>query len=156
MWIEGSLFCTSPTTTRLVLVPISEHVPPRIVAQLSGIISREADTPMRFDQSLTIGTIAATSGVLLMNAEIAADGTMRRSCAPITVRGRPRTRRTKKSSAPVSRIAAATTNSTPTVSMPSFANPANASLLLRMPHESSSTTPPSNVTSGPARFRTIT
>ena len=42
---------------------------------------------MRLDQSLTIGTIMATNGVLFTTAESPATGSIIRSCAPIIDRG---------------------------------------------------------------------
>ncbi len=65
--------------TRLVLVPISVQVPPRIAAKLSGMSS--CDTGRRYlrAQSPITGIRAATTGVLLRNALITVVGSM--TCA---------------------------------------------------------------------------
>ena len=54
-----------PCTTRLVLVPISEQVPPRIDRNDSGIRSREGEMRRLRHQAIKTGTSRATLGVLL-------------------------------------------------------------------------------------------
>ncbi len=79
--------CTRPAAITLVLVPISVQRPPRIVAKLSGISSFDGGMRNFLPHSVTAGSMAATSGVLFMNAERPATGSIMRSCAPVTVFG---------------------------------------------------------------------
>ena len=116
-----------PSTTRLVLVPINVHVPPRMLAKLRGIMTCALGTCMFSAHFWTMGIMTATTGVLLRNALTIAMGSMSRSCAPATVRGRPRSLPMYQSRPPVALIPAATTNRTATVRRPSFANPARPS-----------------------------
>jgi hypothetical protein len=99
----------SPATTTFVLVPISVHRPPRIVANDNGISNFEAGTWTFLAHSMTAGNSAATSGVLFMNADIEAIGIIMRSCATATVFGTPNTRCAIQPMTPVSRSAATTT-----------------------------------------------
>ena len=74
-------FVYSPLTRRFVLVPISVHIPPRIVAYDKGNKSRLLLPGIRLLRSPTTGSIAATTGVLFRNALTAATGTSNRSWA---------------------------------------------------------------------------
>ena len=55
---------SKPCTTRLVLVPISEQVPPRIDRNERGISSREGEMRRLRHQAINTGTSRATLGVL--------------------------------------------------------------------------------------------
>ena len=108
-------------------MPINVHVPPRMLAKLRGIMTCALGTCMFSAHFWTMGIMTATTGVLLRNALTMAMGSMSRSCAPATVRGRPRSLPMYQSRPPVALIPAATTNRTATVRRPSFANPARPS-----------------------------
>src|SRR5690606_282464 len=82
---------------------------------------------MRFAQSSTTGTSIATIGVLFRNALIAETGTISRTSAAGTLRGRPRRREPNACTAPVLVSPETTAYSTPTVARPGFARPDNAS-----------------------------
>mmetsp|Transcript_18082 Transcript_18082/g.39411 ORF Transcript_18082/g.39411 Transcript_18082/m.39411 type:complete len:234 (+) Transcript_18082:3276-3977(+) len=130
--MSGYCFSNNPATTRFVDVPIRVHVPPRILAKLSGTSNCCADWPILFDHFCTIGIITATTGVLFKKAEIIAMGIINRDCADATVLGRPSNFDIYQSSAPVLLIPSATTNKTRTVSNPSFANPSSPSGMVIM------------------------
>ncbi len=55
---------TKPWTTRFVLVPIREHVPPRIDRNERGINSRDGEMRRLRHQPISTGTRRATLGVL--------------------------------------------------------------------------------------------
>ena len=81
-----------PETTRLVDVPISVTVPPRMAANDSGMRYREGESPLRSAQLVTCGTSIATIGVLLRKAEAPAVGTSSRASARRLVPAPPRAR----------------------------------------------------------------
>ena len=83
-----------------------------------------------------------------MNALKPIVGNIMRAMPLVAVLGRPNSRVAIKSTPPVSRTAAPTTNSTPTVIMPSFDMPASASPGVRMPHNSNSATAPIRIDVG--------
>ena len=56
-------------------MPISVHVPPKIDANESGIITCSLGMLMFSAHRCTIGIITATTGVLFRNAEVKAIGT---------------------------------------------------------------------------------
>ena len=63
---------------RLVLVPINVHMPPNMAAYDKGIKNLEGDKSMRSVQLFKAGISKATTGVLLIKAEIPDTGkTMR-------------------------------------------------------------------------------
>ena len=68
---NGAMPCcwATPSTTMLVEVPISEQVPPRIVANDSGISMRDGATVTACASWITTGVRMTTIGVLLMNAD---------------------------------------------------------------------------------------
>ncbi len=66
-------------TTMVVLVPIRVHIPPRMAAKLSGMNRWLTEMRCLRDQSLRIGIINATTGVLFRNALNSAAGTIVRS-----------------------------------------------------------------------------
>mmetsp|Transcript_8080 Transcript_8080/g.34334 ORF Transcript_8080/g.34334 Transcript_8080/m.34334 type:complete len:229 (-) Transcript_8080:477-1163(-) len=78
-----------PSTTRLVDVPISVHVPPNMLANDRGIISCELGMFTRRLHFCRMGIMMATTGVLLRNALTNATGTMSRICALATFLGVP-------------------------------------------------------------------
>ena len=139
---------TNPLTTTLVLVPMSVHKPPSTTALFIGINSLETLKRFFLAQSRIAGTIKATTGVLFMNAETAAGAIMLRSCADASDSGRPSERSTRAAKPPVRSMAAATTNSAATVSMPSLLIPFRASSGVSTPAASSTTTPPIITMSG--------
>mmetsp|Transcript_10992 Transcript_10992/g.24602 ORF Transcript_10992/g.24602 Transcript_10992/m.24602 type:complete len:337 (+) Transcript_10992:3275-4285(+) len=114
---------SSPTTTRLVDVPIRVQVPPSILAKLKGMRSCRGLMCMLRPHRWTMGIITATTGVLLRNADTMDMGTIRRSWAEAGDRGRPRSLPIYQSRAPVWDIPAATTNRAMTVRSPSLAKP---------------------------------
>ena len=89
-----------PLTTRLVLVPIKVHMPPIMAANDKGIISCEAGKFIRRDQSVTTGTIIATTGVLFSRELKKATGNISRICASRRERGRPSRPEESHSTAP--------------------------------------------------------
>jgi hypothetical protein len=66
-----------PSTTRLVLVPINVHVPPKMDANDKGIMSCEFGIPTRRDHFCRMGIMIATTGVLFRNALTKATGIVR-------------------------------------------------------------------------------
>ena len=116
-----------PSTTRFVLVPMSVHVPPRMLAKESGIITCSFGMWMFSAQRWTMGIITATTGVLFKKPDTNAMGTIRRTCAPAIVRGLPSSLDMYQSKPPVALIPAATTNNVATVNSPSLLNPARPS-----------------------------
>ena len=62
---------------RLVEVPVSVHVPPRIHAKESGISNRDAFSSEDLASESTMGRKTTTTGVLLTKAESTAPVTMR-------------------------------------------------------------------------------
>mmetsp|Transcript_688 Transcript_688/g.968 ORF Transcript_688/g.968 Transcript_688/m.968 type:complete len:205 (-) Transcript_688:412-1026(-) len=124
---SGYLFCSKPTTTKFVEVPINVQVPPRILAKLSGINNCCGLTPIFFPHRCTIGIITTTTGVLFKNALMKAIGIINFNCAAAVLFGLPNNLPMYQSNAPVCEIPAATTNNTSTVNNPSLANPATPS-----------------------------
>ena len=119
--------CSMPNTTRFVLVPMSVHVPPKMDANDSGIITCSFGMFMFSAHRWTMGIITATTGVLFRNPDVSAMGTISRSCAPAIVRGLPSSLDMYQSRPPVALIPAATTNNVATVIRPSLLNPARPS-----------------------------
>ena len=105
---------------------------------------------LRCAQSITTGVIIATIVVLFRNAETDAIGSIMRARPTRSLRVRPKMRPNVTSSAPVSRSAADSTSSAPTVSIDSLAKPANVSAGVSTPEAASVTSPPIRMTSGPA------
>ena len=140
-----------PWTTRLVLVPISVHMPPRIAAKDNGMSNCEEDTRMRFDQSLITGMSIATMGVLLRNALKAVTGSMRRIWARSGESGWPRRRCTTVVSAPVWPSPAATTNNAAIVTIPSLEKPASPADGVTAPAMTRMHTPPRMMRYGATR-----
>ena len=62
----------TPSTRRLVEVPISVQVPPRMLANDSGISSFDGANPRVWETEIITGVRMTTTGVLFMNAEIRA------------------------------------------------------------------------------------
>ena len=108
-------------------------MPPSTLANDNGIINCSFAIPVASAHRSTIGIITATTGVLFKNPLTHAIGSINRNCAPAGVRF-PSTFPMYQSSPPVALIPAATTNSAPTVSNPSFANPARDSASVMTPH----------------------
>lgn len=68
---EGSPYSViKPFNTKLVEVPITVIIPPKIVAKDSGIKNLEEELHVLSAQSFTYGIIKATIGVLFKNAEM--------------------------------------------------------------------------------------
>jgi hypothetical protein len=65
-------FCAIPWTTRLVEVPISVTVPPRIAAKLRGISTREGARPTDCETRSITGKRTATTAVLLRKGDTSA------------------------------------------------------------------------------------
>ncbi len=95
----------------------------------------------------------ATSGVLFMKALIVVTGSIIRTMADVVELGWPNSRWAKKSTPPVSRTPAPTTNSTPTVTMPSFDKPDSAWVGSMTPANSRMATAPTKATSGETRVK---
>ena len=112
---------------------MSVHVPPKTLANDNGIINCSFAIPVDSHHRNTIGIITATTGVLFKNPLTHATGIINRNCAPAVVLGFPKSFPMYQSSPPVALIPAATTNSAATVSKPSFANPASASVIVSTP-----------------------
>ena len=74
-------------------MPSSVDMPPIMDTNDSGIMNCDTGMLMRVVQDASTGIIAATSGVLAMNAEPTATGTRNRSCATKWFLGRPSSRR---------------------------------------------------------------
>ena len=74
-----------PSTTRLVEVPISVHIPPSIVAYEIGIKNLVAEIQTDSAQRLIIGAKITTTGVLLRKAETKEITGSIRACAFMTV-----------------------------------------------------------------------
>jgi hypothetical protein len=118
-------------------------------------MSFEDEMPILRAQSSIAGSMLATSGALLMKALAMVTGIIMRTCASSALRGRRDRFRMIRSSAPVSRRAAVTMNSTPIVRMPSLAKPASASFGVRTPHSSSTHRPAVSTRSAPIRVKII-
>ncbi len=121
-----SFLMSRPCTTRFVLVPMSEQVPPKIERNESGIKSREGEIRFLRHQVINTGTSIATFGVLFSTI---ADGTstaaIKKSAFP-SVSTRPKNRSPTYSITPVSRNPAATTKRAATVSIAEFEKPLKA------------------------------
>ena len=76
---SGYLSRIMPSTTRLVLVPMSVHVPPRMEAKDRGMNSCALGMLHLRAHFCTMGTMMATTGVLLRKAETMAMGTVAQS-----------------------------------------------------------------------------
>ncbi len=94
---------------RLDPVPIMVPWPPRMAEKLNGMNSLEGEIRSRFAQSLTMGRYMATMGVVFMNADMPATGTIIRIWAIPSDVGRPSSLRPISSIPPVSLRPAATT-----------------------------------------------
>jgi len=70
----------TPSTRRLVEVPIKVQIPPNIETYESGISNLEEEVPSSLATCITIGIIITTTGVLFMNAEA---NTTRQASNPI-------------------------------------------------------------------------
>ncbi len=92
-----------------------------------GIMSRDGCRRSLRDQSLMIGIIIATNGVLFMNALMAVIGQTMMESAPRMVAGRPNTDWASQSMPPVSLRPRTTMKSSAMVIRPSLLKPANAS-----------------------------
>ena len=88
-WTSGYRSRIIPSTTRLVEVPISVQVPPRMLANDRGIISCELGMFTRRLHFCRMGIMMATTGVLLRKALTNATGTMSRICALAAFLGLP-------------------------------------------------------------------
>ena len=74
-----------PSTTRLVEVPISVHIPPSMVAYERGIKNLVAGMRTDSAQRFIIGAKITTTGVLLRKAETKEIAGSIRACAFMTV-----------------------------------------------------------------------
>ena len=136
-------------------MPISVVVPPRMLAKESGISSREGAIDSERASTMATGVKIATTGVLLMKAEM----TMTRKAMAMraAVGDRPPTRDTMlpaRSTSPVRSRAALSTNSAATVIGPLLLNTPRASRALRMPLARSTLSATIATTSGVSRSRT--
>ena len=137
---DGSWLRAAPAATMLVDDPMSESVPPSIVANESGMSSEGAGTLSERAQSRTIGIIIAHTGVLFMKAEITIVGTSIRSSAAPYPDGRPRRSFAMSSRPPVHCTPFATAHITPTETTPSDLKPFSASFSVITPVATSTTT----------------
>src|SRR5690606_1464014 len=117
-------------------------------------MSFEAEMRCLRAHSETAGIMIATTGVLFRKADTRATGAMSRACAPATVPGRPRRRVLIHVTAPVSRMAPATTYSAAMVATASLPKPARASAGVRTPAVISSASAPTNTASAGRRVAT--
>ena len=143
-----------PLTMRLVLVPMMVQRPPKMAAKLRGIMSRETGMRQRRLHSSTKGTIIATTGVLLRNADRPVTGSINRIWAEATELGRPSRREPSRWMPPVSTRPAATTYSAPTVASPGLARPSRADSGVSTPVTISRVSAPTRMTSGAYRVPT--
>ena len=139
-----------PCTTRLVLVPMSVHTPPNMVAYDRGMSSFVAATPYFSAQRFIMGANITTTGVLLRKADIKAiTGSMRactcRSPAPCWCGSK---RRRSASSKPDRRTPSLTRKSMATVIMPLLAKPSSSSLGDNMPAHMNTTAPEKSINPG--------
>lgn len=137
---DGSWLRAAPAATMLVDDPMSESVPPSIVANESGMSSEGAGTLSERAQSRTIGIIIAHTGVLFMKAEITIVGTSIRSSAAPYPDGRPSRSFAMSSRPPVHCTPFATAHITPTETTPSDLKPFSASFSVITPVATSTTT----------------
>mmetsp|Transcript_8519 Transcript_8519/g.21895 ORF Transcript_8519/g.21895 Transcript_8519/m.21895 type:complete len:279 (-) Transcript_8519:59-895(-) len=156
---DGSFSFTKPNTTRLVDVPISVHVPPKIEAKLSGISSFEGENWFTLANPTMTGIIIATTGVLFMNADSTVTGTMKRIRMAVSGCCPPSPLRPSSPLigliAPVFLTASATTRRMATVSIPVLLNPCTDSSSEMIPATSMMTTVPIMSMSAPAHSRLI-
>ena len=140
---------TMPWTTRLVDVPMSVHIPPRIVTYDRGIRNFVAGSLARSAHRLIIGAKITTTGVLLRKAETKAMTGIMRSCTRFTVDCPLGSRHASScSSRPERRTPSLTRKSRATVTMPLLLKPSSRSLGVRMPVHMNSTAPENRMRPG--------
>mmetsp|Transcript_31452 Transcript_31452/g.74188 ORF Transcript_31452/g.74188 Transcript_31452/m.74188 type:complete len:225 (+) Transcript_31452:52-726(+) len=144
-----ALSCTSRSwRIRLALVPMSVHVPPSSAANDRGMRKREVSRPLAAAHLVTMGSIMATTGVLLMKEEHSTTGTQSCKVERKELRYLPRKTLTASSIVPASSKHLATTNKTPMASSPSDRNPLHAWSSVMMLNTRRIRLMPSSTTSG--------
>lgn len=125
----------TPSTRRLVEVPISVVVPPKIAAKETGIRKRDGATPSDRASPMATGITTTTMGVLLMKALIPITPAISaiRAVAGWAPFDRRDTSLAAASMTPVRSSAADSTKSAATVIGAALENTDNVSLALRMP-----------------------
>ena len=78
---SSACLLATPAATMLVDEPMSESVPPSMVAKERGMSICVAGIPSELAHEETIGMNIAQTGVLFMKAEIASTGSSRRTIA---------------------------------------------------------------------------
>jgi hypothetical protein len=146
----------TPSTTMLVEVPINEQVPPRIVANDSGISIRDGATFTECASRITTGVRMTTIGVLLMNADSTRQNSIitNSACAG-DFHGTRAMNWPSASIMPVRSSAPDRTKRAPTVKGAGLLNTFSTSDVLRMPSTSNSAAPHSASTSGALTSRTM-
>ena len=145
---------TMPWTTRFVLVPMSVHTPPRMVAYDKGMRNFVGESRWRSAQRLIIGAKITTTGVLLRKAEMKATAGSMRACTPRMVARRLGNRCSRSVlSSPERRTPSLTRKSIATVIMPLLEKPSRSSFGLKMPAHMKATAPESRMR--PGRMRSL-